>query len=158
MRGHRFGRDDITDAHVYEAARLAHAHQFVERLPDGYDTVVGDRGSRLSGGERQRIAIARAIAHRPQILILDEATSSLDSESEREVQLAVDHILQNSTAIIIAHRLSTVLHADKIVFLDDGAIADIGSHQQLFERCLPYRRLCELQFLQGSRVEAGHAG
>lgn len=154
----RFGRDEITDDRLYEAARLAHAHQFVERLPAGYDTVVGDRGSRLSGGERQRIAIARAIAHRPQILILDEATSSLDSESEREVQLAVDHILQRSTAIIIAHRLSTVLHADKIVFLDDGVIADSGSHQQLFERCLPYRRLCELQFLPGSRVEAEHAG
>jgi subfamily B ATP-binding cassette protein MsbA len=150
----RFGRDDISDEQVAEAAQLAHARAFIERLPEGFDTVVGDRGIRLSGGERQRVAIARAIAHRPEILILDEATSSLDSESEREVQLAVDHLLESATAIVIAHRLSTILHADRIVFLHDGEIADTGSHQELFERCAPYRRLCELQFLQGTTAEA----
>ncbi len=143
----RFGRDQIDDARIVEAARLAHAEPFIERLSLGYDTLVGDRGVRLSGGERQRVAIARAIAHEPQILILDEATSALDSESEREVQLAVDGILQTTTAIIVAHRLSTILHADKIVFLDDGRIVDVGRHQELLERCGPYRRLCELQFL-----------
>ena len=143
----RFGRREISDAQIAEAARLAHAEGFISRLTDGYETVVGDRGVRLSGGERQRVAIARAIVHSPSILILDEATSSLDSESEREVQLAVDGILQRSTAIIIAHRLSTVLHADKIVFLDHGRIVDVGPHAELVDRCPPYRRLCELQFL-----------
>jgi ATP-binding cassette, subfamily B, bacterial MsbA len=151
----RFGRAGITDEQVVTAARLAHAETFIERLPEGFDTTIGDRGIRLSGGERQRVAIARAIAHRPDILILDEATSSLDSESEHEVQLAVDHLLERATAIVIAHRLSTILHADTIVFLEDGEIADIGPHRELLERCAPYRRLCELQFLHGRPVETG---
>lgn len=149
----RFGRAEITDDRVRIAAQLARAHGFIERLPHGYDTVVGDRGVGLSGGERQRIAIARAIVHRPEILIFDEATSALDSESEHEVQLAVDELLKQSTAIMIAHRLSTVLHADKIVFMDSGRIAAVGTHRDLFERCPPYRRLCELQFLDSSRAQ-----
>ena len=107
---------------------------------------MGDRGIRLSGGERQRVAIARAVVANPPILIMDEATSALDSESERLVQVAIDRIIENATAIVIAHRLSTVLHADKIVVLDNGRIVDIGRHQELIGRCALYSKLCELQF------------
>jgi subfamily B ATP-binding cassette protein MsbA len=142
----RYGRDGITDEAIVRAARIANAHDFVSRLPDGYDTVVGDRGVRLSGGERQRVAIARAVVHQPQILILDEATSALDSESEREVQAAIERVTQGVTSIIVAHRLSTVLHADKIVVLERGRIIDQGRHDELMERCGLYAQLCRLQF------------
>ena len=143
----RYGRTEVSEADVIRAAKVANAHGFISALPRGYDTVVGDRGLRLSGGERQRIAIARAVVHRPQILILDEATSSLDSESEREVQVAIDEITRSMTAIIVAHRLSTVRHADRIVVLDDGRVVDVGRHDELLRRCDLYRKLCELQFL-----------
>jgi subfamily B ATP-binding cassette protein MsbA len=142
----RYGRDDLTDQAVEEAARAANAHDFITRLPLGYDTIVGDRGVRLSGGERQRVAIARALVHHPEILILDEATSALDSESERLVQQAIDRVVESTTALVIAHRLSTVTHADRIVVLDNGRIEAIGRHDQLLETSATYRRFCELQF------------
>ena len=141
-----YGRTDLTEEDVLRAARMANAHEFVTAFPRGYDTIVGDRGIRLSGGERQRVAIARAVVSNPPILIMDEATSALDSESERLVQVAIDRIIENATAIVIAHRLSTVLHADKIVVLDNGRIVDIGRHQELIGRCALYSKLCEMQF------------
>ncbi len=141
----RFGRL-LSEQQIVDAARLANAHGFISQLPQGYDTVIGDRGVRLSGGERQRIALARAIAHRPQILILDEATSALDSESERLVQEALESITRHTTTIVIAHRLSTILHADMIVVMDRGRVVDCESHGVLLQRCSLYRRLCELQW------------
>jgi subfamily B ATP-binding cassette protein MsbA len=150
----RYGRDELSDADVVRAATVANAHEFIMALPRGYDTIVGDRGVRLSGGERQRIAIARAVVHRPQILILDEATSALDSESERQVQVAIDQITENTTSIIIAHRLATVRQANRIVVLDRGRILDIGRHIELLERCPAYRTLCELQFFGAEAANA----
>lgn len=141
-----YGREGIPLTAIKEAAEVANAAEFIETMAEGYDTFVGDRGIRLSGGQRQRIAIARAIVHEPQILILDEATSSLDTESERLVQAAMDRVIQGRTSVIIAHRLSTVIHADKIVVLQNGQILDQGRHDELFGRCDLYRRLCELQF------------
>ncbi len=151
----RFGRDEVTDDMIEQAATVAYARDFIARLPQGYDTVVGDRGVRLSGGERQRLAIARAVAHNPQILLLDEATSALDSESERFVQQAINRIVEHTTAIVIAHRLSTVMHADRIVVLNHGRIEAIGRHQELLSASETYRRFCQLQFdpaaLQGAQ-------
>src|SRR5262249_19991939 len=121
-----YGREGIPDAQLVQAARIANAHYVVMEVTEGYDTVVGDRGIRLSGGQRQRIAIARAIVGHPPILVLDEATSSLDSESERLVQQAIDRAIQGTTSIVIAHRLSAVLHADKIVVLGRGGIVAGG--------------------------------
>ncbi len=142
----RYGRDKVTDALIEQAARVANAHNFIMALPQGYETVVGDRGLRLSGGERQRIAIARAVVHNPQILILDEATSALDSESERLVQLAINQVVERTTAIVIAHRLSTVTHADRIVVLNQGRIEAIGRHEQLLVTSPTYKGFCDLQF------------
>ena len=117
-------------------------------FPDGYDTMVGDRGARLSGGQRQRVAIARAILGRPQVLILDEATSSLDSESERLVQQAIERVIQGTTSIVIAHRLSTVLNADKIVVINRGVVEAIGRHAELLATNETYSRLYRLQFAE----------
>ena len=142
----RFGRPSLTDADLERAARIANAHDFIMALPQQYDTLVGDRGTRLSGGERQRVAIARAVVHRPQILILDEATSALDSTSERLVQDAIHRVVSEATAIVIAHRLSTVMHADRIVVLDRGRIEAIGSHSELLDVSSTYRHFCSLQF------------
>lgn len=142
----RFGRESLTDADIERAARIGNAHDFILGLPRQYDTMVGDRGVRLSGGERQRIAIARAVVHRPQILILDEATSALDSESERLVREAINRVVSETTAIVIAHRLSTVMHADRIVVLDGGRIEAVGPHQELLESSPTYRLFCRLQF------------
>ncbi|MFN8179447.1 MAG: ABC transporter ATP-binding protein [bacterium] len=133
-------------ARVEEAARAANVHDFVAGLPRGYDTIVGDRGVRLSGGERQRIAIARAIYRNPQILILDEATSSLDGESEAKVQQALDRLMEGRTSVVIAHRLSTVRDADRIVVLEGGRVAESGTHDELLHRHGVYSRLYERQF------------
>lgn len=131
---------------VEEAARVANASEFIRDLSRGYETLVGDRGVLLSGGQKQRITIARAVYHKPKILILDEATSALDTESERLVQEALDKIVEGTTAIVIAHRLSTIVHADKIVVMERGRILDQGRHEELLSRSPVYRRLCELQF------------
>ena len=141
-----YGLDDVSDAAVRAAAEAAHAHEFVSRLPAGYDTMVGERGVTLSGGERQRIAIARALLRNPPILLLDEATSSLDTESERLVQEALDRLMKDRTVLVIAHRLSTVQHADRIVVLDRGRVVATGTHAELLAADGLYRRLYELQF------------
>ncbi|MGH7276366.1 MAG: ABC transporter ATP-binding protein [Candidatus Rokuibacteriota bacterium] len=143
-----YGRDGIRDGAIERAARIANAHGFILEFPQGYDTVVGDRGIRLSGGQRQRIAIARAIVGRPAILILDEATSSLDTESERLVQEAIDRAVEGTTSVVIAHRLSTVLHADKIVVLNRGRVEAIGRHADLLRRSETYTQLYRLQFTE----------
>ena len=142
----RYGREEVTDERIEEAARVANAHDFIMTLPLQYDTIVGDRGLKLSGGERQRVAIARAVVHNPQILILDEATSALDSESERLVQQAINKVVERTTAIVIAHRLSTVTHADRIIVINQGRIESAGRHDQLLDTSVTYRRFCELQF------------
>ncbi len=141
-----YGREEATDGQIVEAARAAFAHEFIERLPDGYRTRIGENGVKLSGGERQRLAIARAILRNPPILILDEATSSLDSESERIVQLALANLMKNRTTLVIAHRLSTVQSAHRIVVLDRGRIVESGSHDELLRRGGLYKRLHAIQF------------
>ena len=148
----RYGRPGATDADIEAAARAAAAHEFIVKLPNGYDTFLGERGTRLSGGQRQRIAIARAILKDPPILLLDEATSSLDAESERAVQEALEKLMQNRTTIVIAHRLATVLKADRIVVMDHGRIVAIGTHAELIRRNALYARLAALQF--GEESEA----
>jgi subfamily B ATP-binding cassette protein MsbA len=142
-----YGMPDVSDEAVERAARAANAHDFVTALPDGYDTVVGERGAELSGGQRQRIAIARAILRDPPILIFDEATSALDTESERLVQAAIERLLAGRTVFVIAHRLSTVQRSDRIVVLDDGRVVERGTHAELLARGGLYRRLYELQFV-----------
>ncbi len=143
-----YGREGLSEDDIVRAARIANAHEFVVEFADGYDTVVGDRGVRLSGGQRQRVAIARAIVSRPPILVLDEATSSLDSESERLVQQAIDRVIEDSTSIVIAHRLSTVLHADKIVVLRRGGVEAVGDHSALLAQSATYGRLYRMQFAE----------
>jgi subfamily B ATP-binding cassette protein MsbA len=141
-----YGTFDVTKEQVLEAARMAFAHHFIEKMPHGYETMVGDRGFRLSGGEKQRLTIARAILRNSPILILDEATSSLDSQSEKFVQDALDSLMKNRTVIAIAHRLSTIMKADKIVVLEAGRIVGMAKHDELLFTCPLYRRLYETQF------------
>jgi subfamily B ATP-binding cassette protein MsbA len=129
-----------------EAATAAYAHEFIMKLPKGYDTQVGERGVALSGGQRQRIAIARAVLRNPRILILDEATSSLDSESEKLVQAAIDNLMRGRTTFVIAHRLSTIVNADLILVMDSGKIVESGSHSELLELGGLYSRLYAAQF------------
>jgi subfamily B ATP-binding cassette protein MsbA len=141
-----------TNEEIEAAAQAANAHQFILALPQGYDTILGERGTRLSGGQRQRIAIARALLSDPPILILDEATSALDTESERLVQEAVDRLLQGRTVFVIAHRLSTIAHADQIVFLDRGEIVERGTHAELLGKRGAYHRLYTMQFVDGEHA------
>lgn len=146
MENIRYGRLDATDEEVIAAATTAHAHRFISALPQGYKSFLGERGVRLSGGQKQRISIARAILKNPPILLLDEATSALDAESEREVQQALDIVLPGRTSITIAHRLATVLRADRIIVLDHGQVVEQGCHQELMIKKGLYARLAKLQF------------
>jgi subfamily B ATP-binding cassette protein MsbA len=143
-----YGQPHVALKQVEAAGRAALAHDFIAALPAGYDQMIGERGVRLSGGERQRIAIARAILKNAPILILDEATSALDSESEALVQSALHNLMSGRTVFVIAHRLSTVRRADRIVVIENGAIADIGTHEDLMTKLGTYRRLYELQFAE----------
>ena len=142
-----YGKPRATPEEIEEAARQANAHEFIQAFPEGYATLVGDRGIKLSGGQRQRVAIARAILKNPAILILDEATSSLDSESERLIQQALESLMRGRTSFIIAHRLATVRHVDRIIVIADGRVVESGTHDQLqlIENGV-YRRLAALQF------------
>jgi subfamily B ATP-binding cassette protein MsbA len=150
-----YGQPSVSQKQVEAAARAALAHDFIMELPAGYDTVIGERGVRLSGGERQRIAIARALLKNAPILILDEATSALDSESEALVQSALQNLMTGRTVFVIAHRLSTVRRADRIVVLESGTITDIGAHEELMQKLGTYRRLHDLQFVELEQPKAG---
>ncbi|MFY8087918.1 MAG: ATP-binding cassette domain-containing protein, partial [Rubrivivax sp.] len=146
MENIRYGRPEATDAEVIAAAQAAYAHDFIMALPGGYDSFLGERGVRLSGGQRQRISIARAMLKNPPLLLLDEATSALDAESERMVQAALEAAMAGRTTIVIAHRLATVLRADRIVVMEGGRIVDIGRHDELVARGGLYARLAAMQF------------
>ena len=141
----KLGKSDATENEIMEAAKVANAHNFIAHKEIGYETNIGDRGSKLSGGERQRLTIARALIKNPPILILDEATSSLDTESERLVQDAINNMMQNRTSIVIAHRLSTIRHADEIIVLQKGKIVERGTHDQLLSQNGFYKKLVEMQ-------------
>jgi ATP-binding cassette subfamily B protein len=142
----RYGRPDATDEDILAAAQAAHADEFIQQLPEQYESYLGEGGVKLSGGQKQRLAIARAILHDPKILLLDEATSALDAQSEYLVQQALDKLMQNRTSFVIAHRLSTIKHVDRIVVMDQGRIVAVGTHDELLERSPLYKRLAELQF------------
>jgi ATP-binding cassette, subfamily B, bacterial len=148
----RYGRPEASDADIEAAARAAAADEFIRKLPEGYDTFLGERGARLSGGQKQRIAIARAMLKNPPILLLDEATSSLDSESERLIQDALEKLMRGRTTLVIAHRLATAINSDRIVVIDRGRIVGVGRHEQLLRENPLYARLAELQF--GERSDA----
>ena len=140
-----FGKSNVTEEDVIKAAKIANSHEFIENMDEGYQTNIGDRGTKLSGGQRQRLSIARAILRNPPILILDEATSSLDTESERLVQDALSKVMSNRTSIVIAHRLSTIVHADEIFVLQKGEIVERGTHQELIDKNGTYKKLYDLQ-------------
>ena len=142
----KYGRPDATEAEVFAAAKAANAAEFIEQLPDGYQSFLGEQGVKLSGGQKQRLAIARAILRDPKILLLDEATSALDAQSEHYVQQALDELMKGRTTLVIAHRLATVRHVDRIAVFDQGQLVDIGSHDELLKSSELYRRLAELQF------------
>jgi ATP-binding cassette, subfamily B, bacterial len=142
----RYGRPAASDAEVRAAAEAAAATEFIDRLPQGFATFLGEKGVRLSGGQRQRIAIARAILCNPAVLLLDEATSALDAENERLVQVALERLMRGRTSLVVAHRLATVLKADRIVVLEEGQVVDQGRHEDLLRRGGLYAKLAELQF------------
>ncbi len=152
MENIRLGRPDASDTEVMEAARAAAAEEFILRLPEKYDTFLGERGSRLSGGQRQRIAIARAILKNPPILLLDEATSSLDASSEQLVQTAMHSLQQGRTTLVIAHRLATVKNADKILVMDRAKIVASGTHHELLQSNPLYAELAKLQFREAKSI------
>jgi ATP-binding cassette subfamily B protein len=152
-----FGRAEMTDADVERAAQLAQAHEFVDRLPQGYDTVIGERGITLSGGQRQRIAIARALAVDPRILILDDATASVDATTEARIRAGLREVMRGRTTLIIAHRLSTIALADEIVVLDQGRVAARGTHEELFETTAVYREIYEHGLLEREFADAVEA-
>ena len=141
-----YGTDDASDEQIEEAARRAHAHEFIQEMKSGYDSVIGDRGVLLSGGQKQRLAIARAILRNPPIMILDEATNALDTESERQVQAALDELMEGRTVIAIAHRLSTIVTCDKILVLESGEVVESGKHEELIALNGKYKRLYDMQF------------
>ena len=146
MENIRYAKPEASDAAVIKAAKLAHAHEFIESFRQGYDTLVGERGIKLSGGERQRVAIARALLRNAPILVLDEATSSLDSESEMYIQIAMKKLMEHCTTIVIAHRLSTIMQMDRIVVIDGGKIVEEGKHKELLKmRKGIYQKLWEIQ-------------
>ncbi|MDP2985885.1 ABC transporter ATP-binding protein, partial [Hydrogenophaga sp.] len=151
-----YGKPDATREQIMAAARAAHAHEFILRLPQGYDSIVGERGQGLSGGERQRISIARALLIDPRILILDEATASVDSETEKEIQKALDNLVQGRTTIAIAHRLSTLRKADRLVVMDRGEVVEVGPHDALMARQGHYWRLHEAQARQAAAEDPDH--
>jgi ATP-binding cassette subfamily B protein len=142
----KYGRPNATEAEVLAAAKAAHADEFIEELPEGYQSFLGEQGVKLSGGQKQRLAIARAILRDPKILLLDEATSALDAQSEHYVQQALDELMKDRTTFIIAHRLATVRHVNRIAVFDHGQLVDFGSHDELLASSELYRRLAELQF------------
>jgi ATP-binding cassette subfamily B protein len=147
-----YGRPEASPADVVEAAKAAHIHEFIESLPDRYESRVGERGLKLSGGEKQRVAIARAILKNPSILIFDEATSALDSETEKGIQAELDRIARGHTTLVIAHRLSTVMDADQILVLDGGRIVERGTHRELLEREGAYAQMWALQLQEEADV------
>ena len=147
-----YGRSDVREEELIAAARSANAHNFISKLPQGYDTIVGENGVRLSGGQQQRLSIARALLKNSPILILDEATSSLVTESEREVQEAINRLMEDRTTMAIAHRLSTITHADRIIAMADGRIIEVGSHQELLEKDGEYAKLYRLQFSKENKI------
>jgi ATP-binding cassette subfamily B protein len=151
-----YGRPDATREEIIEAAQAAHIHDFIESLPDKYDSIVGERGLKLSGGEKQRVAIARAILKQPKILIFDEATSALDSKSEKAIQAELKRIAENRTTLVIAHRLSTIVDADRILVMDQGRIAESGTHRELLERNGVYAHMWALQ--QQEAIESAAPG
>jgi subfamily B ATP-binding cassette protein MsbA len=142
-----YGQQDSSLERIKKAAQLAFADGFIEGLPDGYDTIIGDRGVKLSGGQRQRLSIARALFKDPPILIFDEATSSLDTESEQLIQKAIDNLISGRTVIVVAHRLSTIRNANQILVIEKGQIQERGSHAQLIANDGPYKRLYDMQFM-----------
>jgi subfamily B ATP-binding cassette protein MsbA len=149
----RFGRPDATDEEVIEAAKAAFAHDFIMDMPQGYDTMIGERGVRISGGQKQRVTIARAIIRNPSILILDEATSSLDTESEHQVQKALEQLMKNRTTIVIAHRLSTIQNASRIIVMSGGRVIQEGTHDELLTQGGLYQELYNMQFMSTESKE-----